>query len=129
MAQPSAPLWEILEELEAAEAAAATAADRPAKPVTVDENDDDDDDDDEHSRESSPATKRARIMEAPMMQRHLNTHAAAIRKNGALTWVNVLKHGFDGQVEAFIEKQKEPVRLQTACSGTGCAKIALEASA
>ena len=101
------PLWELLEDSE------------PECPPRSKSSD-------ERSCESSPATKRARVMRNPLLQRHLSTAPAEIENLGPLTWTGIVKHGFQGQVEKYVKTQSRPVRLQTACTGTGCAKLALE---
>ena len=52
-------------------------------------------------------------------------HAEHEEEVGPLTWARVLKDGFGLPLKMYLEKQKR-VRLQTACSGTGCAAWSLK---
>eukprot|EP00971_Amphidinium_carterae_P351531 6492155-Amphidinium_carterae.1 len=76
------------------------------------------------SRSSSPVAKRARVLKNPVMVKLLQS--CCVARNGPLTWVNMLKHVFGDMMSQYLE-QRPRVHLQTACSGTGCAHIALQA--
>eukprot|EP00971_Amphidinium_carterae_P351040 6491874-Amphidinium_carterae.1 len=80
---------------------------------------------DTSSRSSSPQAKRARVLKNPVMVKLINS--CRVPRNGSLTWVNMVKHVFGDKMARYLE-QRPLVHLQTACSGTGCAHISLEAS-
>eukprot|EP00971_Amphidinium_carterae_P351405 6492097-Amphidinium_carterae.1 len=76
------------------------------------------------SRSSSPDAKRARVLKNPVMVKLMQS--CRVARDGPLTWVNMLKHAFGDSMSHYLE-QHPLVHLQTACSGTGCAHIALQA--